>query len=72
MKTLVMQGRTGDRKTGIIGDGRVMGGGEKLAKGRKSRNRAGAGNTRYGRREFWTPLIFLPPLPCDIDLREVL
>ena len=30
MKTLVMQGRTGDRKTGRIGDGRGMGGGREV------------------------------------------
>ena len=39
MKTLVMQGRTGDKKTGRIGDGRGMGGVENLAKGRKPRKK---------------------------------
>ena len=73
MKTLVMQGRTGDRKTGRIGDGRGMGGGREVGwKEEVKEKRAGAGNARYGRREFRTPLIPLPPLSCDIDLREVL
>ena len=68
-----MRGRTGDRKAGRIGEGRGMGGGREVGwrvevKGK----RAGTGNARYGRREFWTPLILLPPLSCDIDLREVL
>ena len=54
MKTLVMQGKTGDRKTGRIGDGRGMGGGREVGlREEVKEKRAGAGNARYGRRKSW-------------------